>query len=206
MMSKKGFGYSLGAALVLSGLILGGRLVYDLNRIHQAETSQDQAWQQFSVAARGAAPTATAAPTPEASPTAAPAVGLPDGIFLKMTLPSVGKDAVAVNGDWNSLKTFNTVHYRNSPGPGQQGNMLIAFHREPKWLDINNVKAGDMIQVDGLDRKHYQYQIDFIKIVAANDVSNLKPTTGTDLTLITCDPPWQDYHRMVFRAHLVAGA
>jgi sortase A len=113
---------------------------------------------------------------------------------------------VAVNGDWNSLKTFSTVHYRNSPGPGQPGNMLIAFHREPKWLEINNVKAGDMIQVDALNHKSYQYQIDFIKIVAADDVSNLKPTTGTDLTLITCDPPWQDYHRMVFRAHLVAGA
>ena len=121
-----------------------------------------------------------------------------------MTLASVGKDAVAVNGDWNSLKVFNTVHYKISPAPGQQGNMLIAFHREPKWLDINNVKAGDMVQVDALDHKTYQYQIDFIKIISASDLSYLKPTTGTDLTLITCDPPWQDYNRMVVRAHLVS--
>ena len=138
-------------------------------------------------------------------PTAVPDVALPNGIYLKMTLASVGKDAVAVNGDWNSLKAFNTVHYKTSPAPGQQGNMLIAFHREPKWLDINNVKAGDMVQVQGLDLKTYRYQIDFIKIVSANDVSDLKATTGTDLTLITCDPPWQDYNRMVFRAHLVLG-
>ena len=202
-MTKKGFGYSVGVALLLTGLILGARLIIDLNRVHEAEISQDQAWQQFSVAAQGAAPSASPAPTVGPSPTPAPEVALPEGIFLKMTLPSVAKDAVAVNGDWNSLKTFNTVHYRNSPGPGEPGNMLIAFHREPKWLDINNVKTGDMIQVDGLDRKTYQYKIDFIKIVSANDVSNLKPTTGSDLTLITCDPPWQDYNRMVFRAHLV---
>lgn len=205
-MTRKGFGYSVGVALLLTGLILGARLIYDLNRVHQTEISQDQAWQQFSVAAQGAAPGASPAPTVTASPTVAPEVALPDGIFLKMTFPSVSKDAVAVNGDWNSLKTFNTVHYRSSPGPGQPGNMLIAFHREPKWLDINNVKAGDMIRVDALDHKTYQYKIDFIKIVSASDVSNLKPTTGTDLTLITCDPPWQDYNRMVFRAHLVSAA
>jgi hypothetical protein len=72
---------------------------------------------------------------------------LPNGIYLKMTLASVGKDAVAVNGDWSSLKVFNTVHYRTSPAPGQQGNMLIAFHREPKWLDIIHVKTGDVINL-----------------------------------------------------------
>ncbi len=206
MMTKKGFGYSLGISLILTGLILLGRVIYDLNRIHQAETSQDKAWQQFSVAAQGAAPVASLAPSAPPSPTAAPDVGLPNGIFLKMTLPAVSKDAVAINGDWSSLKTFNTVHYKDSPGPGQKGNMLIAFHREPKWLDINNVKAGDMVQVDGLDHKKYQYKIDFIKTVAASDVSNLKPTGGTDLTLITCDPPWQDYNRIVFRAHLDSSA
>jgi LPXTG-site transpeptidase (sortase) family protein len=200
MMSKRGFGYSLGAALLLTGLILGGRTVYELNHMHQTETSQDRAWQQFSVAAQGAAPAAS--PSASASPTAD--VSLPDGIFLKMTLPSVSKDAVAVNGDWNSLKTFNTVHYKNSPVPGQKGNMLIAFHREPKWLDINNVKVGDTIRIDGLDRMTYEYKIDFIKVVPATDVSNLKPTTGIDLTLITCDPPWQDYNRMVFRAHMLS--
>ena len=205
-MTKKGFGYSLGAALLLTGLILCGRLVYELNQAHQVETSQDKAWQQFSVAAQGAAPSASPAVSPGASPSAVPDPALPNGIYLKMTLPSVSKDAVAVNGDWSSLKWFNTVHYKNSPGPGQRGNMLIAFHREPKWLDINNVKTGDTIQVEGLDLKTYQYQIDFIKVVSASDVSNLRPTTGTDLTLITCDPPWQDYNRMVFRAHLVAGA
>ena len=205
MMTRKGFGYSLGVALLLAGLIFAGRLIYDINRVSQAETSQDKAWQRFSVAAQGLAPSASPAPSPDASPTATPDVGLPDGIFLKMTLPSVSKDAVAVNGDWNSLKTSNTVHYKDSPGPGQKGNMLIAFHREPKWLDINNVKAGDLVQIDALDRKSYQYKIDFVKTVPASDVSNLRPTTGTDLTLITCDPPWRDYDRMVFRAHLVTG-
>jgi sortase A len=206
MMTRTSFAYCLGVALVLSGLILGGRSLYQLNQTQQVDTSQDRAWQQFSKAAQGAAPSTSPSPTPSVAPSATPDAGLPNGIFLKITLPSVAKDAVAVDGDWNSLKTFNTVHYKSSPGPGEPGNMLIAFHREPKWLDINNVKTGDMIMVDALDHKTYKYQIDFIKVVRASDVSNLRPTTGTDLTLITCDPPWRDYDRMVFRAHLVPAA
>ena len=202
MITKKGFGYSLGVSLILTGLILLGRVTYDLNRIHQAETSQDRAWQQFSVAAQGAAPAASPAPSAPPSPTATPDDELPNGIFLKMTLPAVSKDAVAVNGDWNSLKTFNTVHYKDSPGPGQKGNMLIAFHREPKWVDFK-VQAGDIIQIEALDHMTYEYKVEYARIVGPADVNGLKATTGTDLTLVTCDPPWQDYHRMVVRAHLV---
>jgi sortase (surface protein transpeptidase) len=42
--------------------------------------------------------------------------------------------------------------------------------------------------------------------VRPSDVSLLRPTDGSDLTLITCDPPWQDYNRILFRAHLVGPA
>jgi LPXTG-site transpeptidase (sortase) family protein len=189
-------GFAVG--LILSGLIFGVSVAYNFYDQQQVDSAQNKAWQQFVVAASGPAPSAS----PDSTGAPQPA-GLPNGIYLKMTLASVGKDAVAVNGDWSSLKVFNTVHYKTSPAPGQQGNMLIAFHREPKWLDINRVKAGDVIKIDTVDRRSYQYQIDVIKIVSATDVSYLRSTNGHDLTLVTCDPPYRDYNRMVFRAHLV---
>ena len=34
------------------------------------------------------------------------------------------------------------VHYRDSPSPGQKGNVLVAFHRETHWYDINQLGAG----------------------------------------------------------------
>ncbi len=197
-MSKAGLFRAFAAALILTGLVLGGRVANTFYHQQQVDSAQDKAWQQFVVAASGAAPSAS----PD-STGATPPAGLPKGIYLKMTLASVGKDAVAVDGDWSSLKVFNTVHYKTSPAPGQQGNMLIAFHREPKWLDINHVNTGDVITIETVDRKSYQYQIDLIKIISASDVSYLKSTNGHDLTLVTCDPPYRDYNRMVFRAHLV---
>ena len=200
-MSKVGLFRAFAASLILTGLIMGGRAAYSFYHQQQVDSAQDKAWQQFVVAASGAAPSASPEPAGAATP-----AGLPNGIYLKMTLASVGKDAVAVDGNWNSLKTFNTVHYKTSPAPGQRGNMLIAFHREPKWLDINHVRTGEIIGIDTVDHKSYRYQIDFIKVISPTDVSYYKPTGGHDLTLITCDPPYRDYDRMVFRAHLVPTA
>jgi LPXTG-site transpeptidase (sortase) family protein len=196
-MSKIALVRCVAVALILTGVFMAGRVVYTLNHQVSHDSAQDKAWQQFMGAAQGQAPS----PAPTESPVAVPA-GIPAGLYLKMTLAKLGRDAVAVNGDWGSLKTSSTVHYQTSPAPGQKGNMLIAFHREPKWLDIN-LQAGDMVRIDALDRKTYMYQVDFVKIVSSTDVSNLKTTPGTDLTLITCDPPWRDYNRMIVRAHLV---
>jgi LPXTG-site transpeptidase (sortase) family protein len=198
LITKVGLFRAFAAALVLAGVTLGGRAVYSYYHQQQVDAAQDSAWRQFEGAASGVAPSAS----PEA-PGPTPSAALPTGIYLKMTLPSVAKDAVAVDGDWSSLKVDITVHYKTSAAPGQQGNMLIAFHREPRWLDINHAKAGDLIRIDTLDHKTFEYRIDFVKVVSATDVSYLKATSGRDLTLITCDPPYRDYDRMYFRAHLV---
>ena len=198
-MSKIALIRLVAIALILTGVFMAGRVVYTLNHQAAHDSDQDKAWQQFMGAAQGQAPGAS--PSPAQSP-AVVGAEIPSGLYLKMTLPKLGRDAVAVNGDWDSLRTSSTVHYKTSPAPGQKGNMLIAFHREPKWLDIN-LEAGDTVRIDALDRKTYMYKVDFVKIVSARDISHLKATTGTDLTLITCDPPWQDYNRMVVRAHLV---
>ena len=39
--------------------------------------------------------------------------------------------------------------------------------------------------------------------LAPNQVTQLVPTAGHELTMITCDPWWQDYNRLVWRAELI---
>jgi LPXTG-site transpeptidase (sortase) family protein len=190
---------SIAVALILAGLILGARVGYNVFYQQAKESDQDKAWKTFVTAAAGQGKADAAAPTPGAT-------SLGGGLFLRLTVPKLNKDGVAVNGDWNDLNRSSMVHYRDSPPPGQKGNMLIAFHRETHWLDINGIGAGDMLQIQTVDGKTYDYKIDFVKVVKPSDVSLLKPTDGLDATLITCDPPWQDYNRMMFRAHLVGPA
>jgi sortase A len=196
LVTTTGLLRSVAVSLILAGLIMGGRIGLQVNQQASQETAQDHAWQTFVDAAAGQS-------NAEAAPPPSPGADLPANVYLKLTIPKINSSAVAVNGDWNNLKTSAMVHYRDSPAPGQKGNVLVAFHREPTWLDAGRVGAGDEIQIQTLDKKVWTYKIEYVRTVNPREVDMLKPTDGNDLTLITCDPPWQDYNRMLFRAHLV---
>ena len=199
-MTSRKFIRLVAVSLVLSGLFLAGRFAYTIYSEQGSEAAATQQWKDLVEAAKGPAQAADPSPGPSLDPSAA----LPGGVYLKLTIDKLHKDGIAVDGDWNNLKTASMVHYRDSPPPGAKGNVLLAFHRETHWYDIDQVKSGDVVLLETVDRHVYKYQVDFVKIIPPSDVSLLRPTTGNDLTLVTCDPIWQDYNRMVFRAHLVA--
>jgi sortase A len=186
----------LGALLVVVGLVSVYQFVHEVRQQGASDSSNDKAFSQLIQAAAGP----IAAPSGEASPTAV----LPGGVFLKVTIPKLSKEMVAIDSDWNGLTHAPMVHYHDSPAPGQKGNVLVAFHREFKWQDIDRLGPGDDVLVQALDGRTYTYRVDFVKIYPPSNVSLLRPTEGTDLTLITCDPWLQDYNRMIFRTHLVA--
>ncbi|MGB2939452.1 MAG: sortase [Candidatus Dormiibacterota bacterium] len=189
-------------AMILAGLVVGGRVVYGFMHTQSQDSAQDKAWQTFVSAAAGQDNASASAPSPAAG-TGAGTGGGPSNLYLKLTIPKINTSAVSVDGDWNSLKQTSMVHYHDSPAPGTKGNALVAFHREPHWLDINKVGPGDQVQVQMADGKTYTYQVDFVKVVKPAETDLYRPTTGLDLTLITCDPPWHDNDRMIIRSHLV---
>ncbi|MDQ6748067.1 MAG: sortase [Candidatus Dormibacteraeota bacterium] len=183
---------AVGAAMLLTGLVIGARLGYQMLHQQAADTGQDRQWKQFTRAVQGQDGAAAAVPADAGN------------IYLKLTVPRLGnKDGVAVDGDWNNLHDASMVHYHESAAPGARGNVLVAFHRETHWLDVNQLRAGDQVQVQARDLKNYTYVIDFVRTVDPGNVSLLRQTDGNDITLVTCDPPWQDYNRMIFRGHLV---
>jgi sortase A len=191
-------------AIILAGLVVGGRVTYGLLNVQSHDNAEDKAWQTFVGAAAGQDKADASAPSPSPGSTAAPAED-PANLYLKLTIPKISNSGVAVDGNWDNLKQTSMVHYHDSPAPGAKGNVLLAFHREPHWLEMDKVVAGDQLQIQTADGKTFTYQVDFVKIVPPSDVEFLKPTEGNDLTLITCDPPWRDYDRMMVRAHLLPG-
>jgi sortase A len=190
----------LGVVLILAGIVSIYQFVNQVRRESGTDQAQQKGWHELVAAAAG--PEVQSSPGVE--PTPPP--GICSGCYLKLSVPKLNKEMVAIDSDWSGLTRAPMVHYRGSPAPGQKGNMLIAFHREFKWPDIDQLKAGDTVQLETLDHKTFTYQVDFMRIVKPSDVSLLQPTAGVDLTMITCDPWLQDYNRMLFRAHLVAPA
>ena len=95
------------------------------------------------------------------------------------------------------------VHYHGTPDPGEQGNVVIAFHREPDYEHIDQMVTGATVTIQDRACHRFVYKVTGRWDIAPSKVTQLRPTTGYDLTLITCDPWWQDYNRLVWRATLV---
>jgi sortase A len=197
----------LGAGLVIAGIVV---IAIPVVTTYMRGATDDRALQQWN--AGGSSALAGAPKDPDAVPgssTAGPACkanSAPAGDYALVSfvaLPQYGYQGVAGNGDWNALHQRSMVHYSTTPAPGQKGNVIIAFHREPHYEHIDQMKVGDEVTVQDRDCNTFTYRITGKWTHYPNQVTELNPTNGYDLTLITCTPWWRDYERIVWRASLV---
>jgi LPXTG-site transpeptidase (sortase) family protein len=200
-----------GALLILAGIaVLLSPIFGAVTRGH-ADDQALREWNRGGSAALAGAPhppdavpgssTATPTPAPACRPNAAPADD-----YALVSFPSLaqyGYSGVAANGDWNSLRQRSMVHYTTSPAPGAAGNVIVAFHREPHYEHIDQLAVGDSITVQDRACTTWTYRITERSTLAPDKVTQLSPTDGHDLTLVTCTPWWRDYDRIVWRATLV---
>lgn len=119
-------------------------------------------------------------------------------------LPQYAYVGVTVDGDWTKLDDRSMVHWYGSPAPGGKGNVIIAFHREPDYQNIDQLAVGETVTIQDRSCQTYVYTITQRWDLAPSAVTQLVPTGGQELTLITCDPWWQDYNRLVWRADLTS--
>ncbi|MFA6305651.1 MAG: sortase [Candidatus Gracilibacteria bacterium] len=121
-----------------------------------------------------------------------------------------------IRRDWNALEKEmqnalkdGVVHYPGTSIPGESGNMAITGHSSYFPWDSGRFKdvfalLHDVVQGDKLvmywDGKKYIYEVTEIKVVLPNDISILKQTPESTLTLITCTPVGTNLKRLVVRA------
>jgi len=205
---------AVGLVLVLAG---GGILGYGLyQRLSTQQTVAARGQQnvdavnQWLQGAPSASPPTSA---PAASSTSPPAAGSGCGggsdsqayALVEFTgLPQYGYAAVSVNGNWSLLDNRDMVHWYASPAPGGTGNVIIAFHREPNFEYIDQLSAGDTITIQDRSCNSYVYTVTNFWTLSPSQVTQLVPTSGHLLTMITCTPWWQDYDRLVWRADLTS--
>jgi sortase A len=71
--------------------------------------------------------------------------------------------------------------------PGEGGNLGIAGHRDGFFRGLKDVAPGDLIEVDTAGEKD-SYIVESTQIVTPKDVSVLKASPATIVTLVTCYP------------------
>lgn len=199
---------SLRTALVAVGLcaiLVGvGLIVVPVLGVFQRGAADQSALSTWQKSGSNALTGAPSSPTAQPHTTTCGSGSAADYALVSFGAPAAEHySGVATDGTWDSLHDRSMVHYTGTAAPGQVGNSIIAFHREPDYEHIDQLNVGDTVTVQDRSCTTFTYRVVQRWVLDPSKVSQLVPTTGHDLTLITCTPFWVDTQRIVWRAALV---
>jgi sortase A len=123
-----------------------------------------------------------------ANPGDASTAPVDDGL-TRLSIPKIELDAVVVEGTTRKKLLLGPGHMEDTPAPGTEGNSVITAHRDTFFRHIVELSKGDelLVQRNG---KTYTYEVQSKRVVKPEDVSVLKPSKDSRLTLITCYPTY----------------
>ncbi len=137
------------------------------------------------------------------TPTNVPKIVIPDGGLVgRVEVPKLHLSAVVFQGTTASVLDHGVGHLDGSPLPGQNGNVVLAAHRDTFFRSLRNIHEGDDVTVE-TQYGTRTYKVASTEIVPPTDVSVLDPTLRPALTLITCYPFYYVGHapkRFIVRA------
>ena len=123
--------------------------------------------------------------------------------YLK--IDCIGVELPIYHGTSDAVLNKGVGHLEGSSLPvgGENTHCIMSAHRglpsSKLFTDLDRVELGDTFQIVVLDQV-LTYQVDFIKIIEPNDVSNMQIIEGGDYcTLFTCTPYGINTHRLVVR-------
>jgi sortase A len=126
-------------------------------------------------------------------------------VIGEIRVPRLGLSAVVVQGDSPASLRHAVGHLSKSALPGGWGNVTLAGHRDTFFRPLHDIRLGDEIRFKTPERS-FEYLVESIEVVAPSDIQVLEPSTGHDLTFITCFPFYYVGHapkRFVVRAREV---
>ncbi|ARD22045.1 class GN sortase [Shewanella japonica] len=100
----------------------------------------------------------------------------------------IGQPMFVLAGASGRNLAFGPSLLLNGAGIGEQGNTIIAGHRDTHFLPLQNVKRGDIVELQTSQGVLQQYLIVSTDIVHETQTEVLDMTTDNQLTLITCYP------------------
>jgi sortase A len=124
-------------------------------------------------------------------------------VLGRMDIPRLGVSVAVLQGTNSRVLRLGAGHIEGTPLPGEAGNSGIAGHRDTFFRELKDIRKDDEIQLQtatGL----FHYEVDWAKVVAADDVGVLSPSTESAITLVTCYPFYlvgPAPKRFVVRAH-----
>jgi sortase A len=105
----------------------------------------------------------------------------------KLIIPRLDAELYVVEGDGAGELRRGPGHMAGTPMPGQDGNCIIAGHRDTHFRVLKDIRKGDAIVLQTGDGR-YIYRVSGTQVVLPSNTASLKPTRDAELHLITCYP------------------
>ena len=105
----------------------------------------------------------------------------------KLIIPRLDAELYVVEGDGARELRRGPGHMAGTPMPGQDGNCIIAGHRDTHFRVLKDIRKGDVIVLE-TGAGQYTYRVSGTQVVSPSNTASLKPTRDAELHLITCYP------------------
>ena len=106
----------------------------------------------------------------------------------RLTAPKQGVDLIVLAGASGRTLAFGPGHVDGTPLPGTTGNSVLSAHRDTHFAFLQHLHRGDPLTVESANGKKTRYTVQATRIVDQNDVSVMRTSSATQLTLVTCYP------------------
>lgn len=108
-------------------------------------------------------------------------------VIGEMRIPRLELKTIVVQGESPKVLRRAVGHLPETALPGEQGNVVIAGHRDSFFRPLRSIQMGDAIMIQTLDGE-FDYQVESTEVVLPSDVQVLQPSSENTLTLVTCFP------------------
>lgn len=143
-----------------------------------------------------AEPAPAPAPTPEAPHT---------DLVGRIEIPRLNLRAIIAEGiDARTLR-HAVGHLPGTAMPGQEGNVVLAGHRDTFFRALKNIRAEDIVRIT-TPRGRFEYIVEATVVVEPTRTDVLDATSEPSVTLVTCYPFYlvgEAPDRFVVRARLI---
>jgi sortase A len=163
--------------ILIAGMCLTGRAIYLHAKAQVAGMLIRRAWEQSIQSGQTRRPW----PWADTHPVA------------RIEIPRLGYDEIVLEGATPRTLAFGPARLVNGAGLGEPGNLVLAGHRTSWFLPLENIAAGDTIQIEWFDAQRHElrrrsYTVNTIRVVDPRNTTFLAPTSEDALTLVTCYP------------------
>ena len=128
-----------------------------------------------------------------------------DGMMGYLVIDRIGVELPIYHGTSAEVLNKGVGHLEGSSLPvgGENTHCVMSAHRglpsAKLFTDLDRLEKGDTFKIIILD-EILTYQVDFIKVIEPNDISDLQIIEGGDYcTLFTCTPYGINTHRLLVR-------